>query len=440
MRTDYKIPPQAIEAEESVLAAMMLVPEKLAEAIDLLDPDAFYRTSHQHIFRACKYLFDKGQPADLVTVTSVLRDKEKLEEVGGASCLSELLDQCPLAHNMEHYARIVKEKALLRKTINTAHQIISSCHSSNGNVRQVVDTAQKNILEINYNGDKGDVTAISDLAIDSMERYETIAKDPGNVTGIPSGFSSLDALTCGFQKSDLIIIASRPSMGKTALQTSMAANMTENSHCVAIFSLEMSKQQIFDRLISGVSRVNLMKFRSGRFAKEDWVEMNRAASKIYDWPMHIEDIGGLSYMDIRRISRALKVKEGIEIVFIDYLGLVEGDKQNGRVGEIESITRNMKAMAKELSIPVVLLSQLNRKCEERANPYKRPVLSDLRDSGAIEQDSDMVLFLYRDERYNKNSRDRGIAELNIAKQRNGPCRMVKLAWLEKIAKFEPRKE
>jgi len=426
------LPPQNIEAEESVLAAVLNTPDLLSQAIEILSPSDFYRTAHQEIFQACLGLHHKSEPADLLTVTSHLRDHEKLKGVGGATYLSRLLHECPVAPNVEHYCRLIKDKAILRQTIFTAHNIIQFCHSENHNVQEVVDNAQRAILKIESGSQQDTFTSLKDLSVASIDRYEQIAKSPTHITGLPSGYPDLDNATCGFQSCDLIILAARPSMGKTALAMNMVVNMGVP---IAVFSLEMAKEPLYDRTLASESRINSMRFRSGRFTKEDWESLTAVSSRLYELPIFIDDSPSLSYSEIGRRARRLKRKEDVQAIIIDYLGLAQGDKQNGRVEEVSSISRGFKAMAKELNIPIIALHQLNRSCEQRDN--KHPRLSDLRDSGAIEQDADLVLFLYRDEVYYKDSKHKGKAELIIAKQRNGPTGTVYLTWIETITRFEP---
>lgn len=425
--------PQKIEAEQSLLSAMLIDSEACEEALSILKPNDFYQTSHQIIFKACQDLYRKKQPADLTTVASYLKDNKQLDQAKGASYLAYLVDQVPLATNVEHYARIVKEKALLRNILFSGNKIISLVQESTDNPVEILDKAQRLMLDIKCER-QGGYSQLSDLLDEGIDRYEALSKRGEGVTGINSGYSDLDRLTCGFQPSDLIIIAGRPGMGKSALMINMARSIALSGRKVGVFSLEMSKSQITDRLNAIESGVNSLKFRSGRFTKDDWIAIVDGIDKLYDLDIYIND-DSLTHMELRRGARLMK-KAGIEIIFVDYLGLMVGEKGYGRVEEVSSITRSLKACAKELDIPVVALSQLNRSVENRDNNNKRPRLSDLRDSGAIEQDADLVIFIYRDEVYNEFSPDRGIAELNIAKQRNGPTGTVKLCWNKFTTRFD----
>lgn len=425
--------PQNIEAEQSLLSAMLIDSGACEEALSILKPTDFYQTPHKIIFKACQDLYRKKQPADLTTAASYLKDNKQLDQAKGASYLAYLVDQVPLATNVEHYARIVKEKALLRNILFSGNKIISLVQESTDNPVEILDKAQRLMLDIKCER-QGGYSQLSDLLDEGIDRYEALSKRGEDVTGINSGYSDLDRLTCGFQPSDLIIIAGRPGMGKSALMINMARSIALSGRKVGVFSLEMSKSQITDRLNAIESGVNSLKFRSGRFTKDDWIAIVDGIDKLYDLDIYIND-DSLTHMELRRGARLMK-KAGIEIIFVDYLGLMVGEKGYGRVEEVSSITRSLKACAKELDIPVVALSQLNRSVENRDNNNKRPRLSDLRDSGAIEQDADLVIFIYRDEVYNEFSPDRGIAELNIAKQRNGPTGTVKLHWNKFTTRFD----
>lgn len=350
---------------------------------------------------------------------------------------SRLIDETPLASNIEHYARIIKDKAILRKLIEQSNTIIKTCFEDSIDVEVVIDDAQKRILGVEY--DAGNVNAVAcyrDLSLEAGERYENLANRKGSITGISSGFYILDNITCGFQNTDLIVIAARPGMGKTAIALNIAGNVGKQNIPIAYFSLEMSESQLFDRQVAGESGVNSQKFRSGRFEPSDWEAINKAQGKIYGWPVFIDDSPALHYMEIRRRARNLKKKEGVRLIIIDHLQLIRGDKASTRDREIGSITAGLKATAKELNIPFILLSQLNRQLEQRSNPHKRPKMSDLRDSGNIEQDADIVAFLYRPVVYEDDEEFEGHTELNIAKQRNGPIGMIKLRWYEKTTKFQ----
>ena len=433
-----RIPPQDIEIEEGILARCLM--NDTDDALERLTPDDFYRTAHRKIFKTIRDLVAKKQPIDLPSLTSALRDRGELEQVGGAAYLAKLTDEVPLPVSIPHYAEKLLQKSMLRKLIFLSHKIYQSAHENNVSAEELLDTAQREILNID-NRKTFSISELKDLVFDATERYEELSRNKPETTGIPSGYYALDQMTCGFQKSDLILLGARPSMGKTAFALNTATNAALLGHSVFIFSLEMAKSQLTDRIISSESRVNGMKFKTGRFTQVDWERITDTSSRIYEQPsVYIDDSSSLSYMEIIRRSRRAKKQHGIKLIIIDYLQYITGERGQGKNYEIESITRNLKAMAKDLNIPVLLLSQLNRKCDERPNPYKRPVLSDLRDSGAIEQDADVVLFLYRPERYgelgeNGNAQP-GVAEISIAKHRNGPLGTVRLRWSERITRFD----
>jgi replicative DNA helicase len=431
------IPPQSIEVEKGILARCLM--NDTDDSVELLTLEDFYRTAHQKIFSVILDLVAKKQPVDLISVTEALRDKGQLEEIGGASYLAKLTDEIPLPVSVPHYAEILRGKSVLRKLIVLSHKIYQSSYGLNINADDILDDAQRQILNID-DRKKGSIKPLSEIVIEANDRYENLESSNSEITGIPSGLYDLDSLTCGFQKSDLILLGARPSMGKTALALNISANAARIGRSVLIFSLEMAKNQVIDRIISSEAAVNGIKFKTGKFSTEDWERVNEASSRIYGWPIYIDDSSSLGYMEIIRGARRAKKQYGIELIIIDYLQYVVGERGQGKNYEIESITRNLKAMAKDLNVPVLLLSQLNRRCEERLNPHKRPVLSDLRDSGAIEQDADLVLFLYRPERYgerdSRGNDQSGVAEISLSKHRNGPLGTVRLQWLERVTRFE----
>jgi replicative DNA helicase len=436
VKTD-RLPPQAIDAEEGILSRCLM--NDAEDAVELLKADDFYRTAHQKIFSTILELFWKKQPTDLISVTNALKDKGWIEEIGGAHYLAKLTNEIPLPVSVPHYANILREKAILRKLIILSNKTYQLCHETNISAEEILDDAQRSILNID-DREKGSIKELKEIVIDANERYARRFENRGELTGVTSGFFALDKLTCGFQGSDLILLGARPSMGKTAMALNTAANSARMGHAVLMFSLEMGESQVIDRMISSEAAVNGMKFKTGNFSTEDWERINKASSRVYDWPIYIDDSSSLSYMEIIRRSRRAKKQHDIQLIVIDYLQYITGEKGQGKNYEIESITRNLKAMAKDLNVPVLLLSQLNRQCEARPNPHKRPVLSDLRDSGAIEQDADLVLFLYRPERYGEKDRrgndQPGVAEINFAKHRNGPLGTVRLRWLERVTRFE----
>ncbi len=437
MRTETSLKyvlPQAIEYEEAILASCFL--GRAGQIVELLRPEDFYRSSHQKIFTAIQGLFDKKKEIELLVVVNALRDAGRLDDVGGASFLAGLTNNTPIASNIEHYAGVIRNKALLRSMIEQSETIMKACYEDPADIEAVIDNAQQRIMGIEYSTGNEAAVSYRDLSMEASGRYEDIYKSKDGITGINSGFYLFDSLTCGFQDTDLIIMASRPGMGKTALAQNMAGNAGRQGIPVAYFSLEMSKTQLFDRQIAGESGINSQKFRSGKFEHEDWERINRAQGDVYGWPVYIDDTGALHYREISRRARKLKKTKDVKLIIVDHLQLVKGDKTSTRDREIGSITASLKALAKELNLPVILLSQLNRELERRPNPYKRPRMSDLRDSGNIEQDADIVAFLYRPVVYEDTEDFPGHTELNIAKQRNGPTGMVKIRWDEKTTKFQ----
>lgn len=431
-----KIPPHNIEIEESILSSCLLMSTKYVDLIESISPLDFYKTIHQTIFKSIQKLYKSEQPVDLI---SVRNDNQDISH----TVLGEISD-APVVVNTEYSKEILIGNAKLRKLIELGNALMKRGFNGNSNdVAQHVDYAQREALKIGEGVGKKAFRHISGIIDDVVDRCETISKS-GGLTGVPSGFRDLDALTCGFQPGDLVIVAGRPSAGKTAFATQCIANASKKDYRSAFFSLEMPDWQIGNRFLSNKSQTNSLKFRSGKFNTEDWARLHEAAGEIYKWRLFIDDSSNLHYRDIVQRGRTIKRQENSDIFWIDYLSFLQGDKESGTVKEIESITRALKSLAKELSIPIVLVCQLNRKCEER--PNKRPILSDLRDSGAIEQDSDVVLFLYRHSRYVKRYNDDGnetpeykkcknIAEINIAKQRNGPTETIGLYWNDATTTF-----
>jgi replicative DNA helicase len=433
-----KVPPQNIEAEQSILSAILIDNNTLPEVLEILSEKDFYREVHQKIFSAMVDLFERSEPADLITVTNILKEQGQLESVGGATYLSELVDTIPMATNAAHYAKIIHEKATLRRLIERAASITGRCFEDRGDMEDILDFAERSIFEISEDKVKPAFHSLADILTDTYKAVEQAYENKVLVTGVPTGYHELDQLTSGFQPGDLVIIAGRPSMGKTAL----ALNITQSATAAtgipsAIFSLEMSKEQLSLRLLSSEARVDSSKMRGGFLKESDLARINRAAGSLYDLPVFIDDSAAISALEIRAKARRMKMEKGLGFVIIDYLQLMRGRASaERRELEISEISRSLKALAKELHIPVVALSQLNRKVEDRTN--KRPVLSDLRESGAIEQDADVIMFIYRDEVYNTepDNPNRGIAEVHLAKQRNGPIGTVKLTFLEHCTRFE----
>ena len=434
----YGLPPQNIEAEESILSAILIDNDALLDVIEALGPEDFYRTGHQKIYEAITDLFDKAEPVDLVTLANKLKEKGQLEVVGGASYLARLVDTVPLAVNARHYAKIVHDKASLRRLIEKANAIVKRCFEERGEAEDVIDFAETAIFEISEQKARQSFYPLSKIILGNIETLEEKQGNRSLVTGVTTGFNQLDNLTSGLQNSDLIILAARPSMGKTALALNIARNAAVDANVpVAVFSLEMSKEQLSLRMLCSEARIDSSRLRGGFFSMEDWHRLTDAAGVLSESPIYIDDSPSLSAMEIRAKARRLKMDKNIGLIIIDYLQLMQGRSSAERRDlEISEISRGLKALAKELELPVMALSQLNRMLEQRTD--KRPRLSDLRESGALEQDADVVAFIYRDEVYNKEEDNprRGTAEIILSKQRNGPTGDVFLSFLNSYTRFE----
>lgn len=431
-----RIPPQSIEAEQAVLGAVFLDPSALTLASEILIPEDFYRAAHQKIFHAMLRVADKGEPVDLVTVTAELADTQQLEEVGGVSYLSELADSVPTAANVEYYARIVEEKSILRRLIRTATSIAQDGYTREDEVDVLLDEAERKIMEISQRKHSGTFQNIKDVLVQTYDNIEMLHNRKGEVTGIPTGFTELDRMTAGFQRSDFIIVAARPSVGKTAFALNIAQNVaTKTDENVAIFSLEMSAQQLVMRMLCAEGNINAQNLRTGKLTPEDWGKLTMAMGSLSNAGIYIDDTPSIRVSDIRAKCRRLKQERGLGMVVIDYLQLIQGSGRNreNRQQEVSEISRSLKALARELEVPVIALSQLSRSVEQRQD--KRPMMSDIRESGSIEQDADIVAFLYRDDYYNKDSENKNIIEIIIAKQRNGPVGTVQLAFIKEYNKF-----
>lgn len=427
--------PSNILAEKTILASSLMFPELLDEFAGLLEPDDFYAATHQLMFRTILELYSQNIPVDASVLTAELHGQGRLESVGGAVAISKLLDEPP-AVDPQHYVELIKDKGIKRELIKAGNAIQKAAYRDEKAANDLLDEFQEKILKIG-NVNQNQCSAIKDLILECSDRVVELHRNKG-ITGVSSGFYDLDRVLGGFQKTDLYIIAARPSMGKTALALTIARNAANLGYCIGFFSLEMNEGQIAVRLAAMQSGVNLMKFRTGMFAAEDWELLNTAYENLSATKMYIDDSASLSYGQIRRRARRYKKRFGVDLFVIDYLQLIQGDKKSGRVEEVSSISRALKAMAKELDVPVIALSQLSRAVESREN--KRPKLSDLRDSGAIEQDADAVIFIYRDEAYNLETTNEGLAEVMIAKQRNGPTGPIRLAFKKKIARFDNLKQ
>jgi replicative DNA helicase len=431
-----KIPPQNLEAEMAVLGSMLLDEDAISVASELLDKNSFYKDTHQKIFEAVLGLYNANKAVDLITLTEVLKRDGILDEVGGVSYLTGLVNSVPTAANISHYVSIVKEKSILRTLINNATKIISLCYESEGHIDEVVDTAERFIFEVSDRRAKGTYLAIKEIVKDSIETIDRLYQKKAHVTGIPTGYIDFDIKTAGLQSSDLIVVAGRPSMGKSAFAIGIAEYVgVVEKIPLAIFSLEMAKEQLVQRMLCAHARVDAHKVRTGYLATSDWPRLTAAAGKLSEAPIFIDDSPSISVMELRAKARRLKAHHDIKLIILDYLQLMRGTSGiENRQQEISEISRSIKALARELAIPIVAISQLSRAVESRTD--HRPQLSDLRESGAIEQDADVVVLLLRDEYYNPTPENQGIAEVNIAKQRNGPVGSLKLAFIKEYTRFE----
>jgi replicative DNA helicase len=430
-----RVPPQNNEAEQSVLGAVFLSKEALITAIEILRPEDFYKTAHQRIFKTMQDLYERGEPVDLVTVTAELQDHKLLDEVGGVTYLTEIARSVPTAANIEYYARIVEEKSLLRRLIRTATKIANDGYSREDDVTQILADAERYILEIAQNRNSGGFTPIRDVLLETYERIEFLSQRRGDVTGIPSGYPDLDKMTSGFQRSDLIILAARPSVGKTAFALNVAQNVAARAgETVAIFSLEMAASQLVQRMICAEGNLDASRMRTGWLEEDDWQKLTMAIGTLAKAPIYIDDTPGITVQDIRAKCRRLQAEKGLGLILIDYLQLIQGrGRGENRQQEVSEISRTLKGIARELNVPVIALSQLSRSVEQRQD--KRPMMSDIRESGSIEQDADIVAFLYRDDYYDKETENKNVIEVIIAKQRNGPTGTVELAFLKEYNKF-----
>lgn len=435
---DYKVPPQEVEAEQSVLGGILLNNDALFKALEIITPGDFYREAHSHVFSAMVALYERGEPVDLITLTTWLKKNNLLEKVGGATYISSLADVVATSANISHHAKIVHEKSILRKLITKSTEIASKAYDRTSDVEDLLDEAERSIFEISEARIKKDFHPLKDVVKESFSNLERLYERGESVTGVPSGFEKLDQLTAGFQNGDLVIIAGRPSMGKTALALNIARNAAIDGETpTAFFSLEMSKEQLGNRMLCCEARVDGSNVRRGFIRQEEWTHLITAAGTLTEAPIYIDDTPAISVLEMRAKARRMAADSGLGLAIVDYLQLMRGRvRSDSREQEISEISRSLKALAKELNIPVIALSQLNRQLESRSD--KRPQLSDLRESGAIEQDADVIVFVYRDEVYNKSpdNPNRGIAEIIIGKQRNGPVGTIKLTFLSAHTRFE----
>lgn len=433
-----KVPPQNLEAESSVLGGVLLDNEAINQVLEVLRPEDFYRESHRKVFRAMIELSDRSEPVDLITLSDCLKSRGDLDAVGGTAYLASLADFVPTAANISHYARIVREKSILRSLITTATDIATRGYEEQGNVEEFLDSAEKVIFDISEKKIKASFVAVGDMIKDTLKTVEKLYERKEMVTGVPTGYDDLDKLTAGLQPAELIIVAGRPGMGKTAFALNIAANAAFGGVGVALFSLEMAREQLVLRMLCSEARVNSSKVRSGYLGERDFPQLAKAAGRLHDAPIYIDDTPAISVLELRAKARRLvrdRAKK-IGLIVVDYLQLMRGmGMASNREQEISEISRSLKALAKELSVPVIALSQLNRRVEDRGD--RRPMMSDLRESGAIEQDSDVIMFIYRDEVYNKSDDSKkGLAEIIVAKQRNGPIDTINLTFLNEYTRFE----
>jgi replicative DNA helicase len=438
-----RVPPQAQEVEQAVLGAMLLDREAIGKAIELLDESCFYSPAHQRIFSAIVSLYDRGEPADLVTLTEELSRRKQTEQAGGRLYIIGLVEGVATSANIEYHCRIVLEKSTLRKLIETSTEVITKCYNESEDVNFLLDNAEQRIFEISEKRIKQGFIPLSDILPHTFESIDRIKE--GHITGLPTGFLELDGLTAGLQNSDLVVVAGRPSMGKTSFCLSFVENIAvENKIPAAIFSLEMEKNQLANRMLCSRARISSHKMRSGRLSDHEWTNLSIAVGPLSEAKIFVDDTPGMGVLEMRAKARRLKAKENIGLVVVDYLQLMQGPKgSESRQQEIALISRSLKGLAKDLNVPVVACSQLSRAVETRGGE-RRPQLADLRESGAIEQDADLVIFIYRPELYGIKSVDfkkdkistEGIAEIIVAKHRNGPTGSVLLSFVKQYARFE----
>ena len=435
-----RVLPHSVEAEQSVIGSMIMDRDAIMTASEVITSEDFYQSQYGVLFDAMLELYNEGKPVDLVTLQERLREKDVPPEISSLEFVRDLLDAVPTSANVRHYATIVQEKSMLRKLIKVNEDIANTCYLAREKTEDILEETEKKIFDLLQYRSTGDFVPIKQVVLNALDKIEKASKNKGTVTGIPTGFIDLDYKTSGFQPSDLILIAARPSMGKTAFVLNVAQHMAfKEGKTVAIFSLEMSKEQLVNRLFSLESKVDSQALRTGNLTDEDWAKLIEGAAVVGKSNLIIDDTPGISIAELRSKCRTFKLEHNLGIIIIDYLQLMSGGKHSeSRQQEISEISRSLKAVARELNVPVVALSQLSRAVEQR--PDHRPMLSDLRESGAIEQDADVVMFLYRDDYYNKDTDKKNIAEVIIAKQRNGPIGTVELVWLPNYTKFANMKK
>ncbi|QDR83045.1 replicative DNA helicase [Sporomusa termitida] len=433
-----RVPPQNVEAEQSVLGAMMIEREAISKVSEIIRPEDFYREAHRLIYKAMLELFNKNDAVDLVTVVEVLRRDEKLEPAGGIAYVSALANSVPTAANVMYHARIVEEKALLRNLINTATHVAGMGYEANEEVAVIMDKAEKMILEVSSRKAGQEFASIKNIIFDVFDKVSELYSSKGGITGLSTGFKDLDKLTSGLQPSDLILIAARPSMGKTAFVLNIAQNIAiKEKQSVAFFSLEMSKEQLVQRMLCAEAPIDAQRLRIGELENNDWDKLVRAADRLAAAPIFIDDTAGITVMEMRSKARRLKIEHDLKLIIIDYLQLMQGSvgssRSENRQQEISEISRSLKALARELKVPVIALSQLSRGVESRQ--VKKPMLSDLRESGSLEQDADIVAFIYREDYYEPETERKNITDIIVAKHRNGPVDSIQLFFHKQFTKF-----
>ncbi|MFY9213273.1 MAG: replicative DNA helicase [Tissierellaceae bacterium] len=430
-----RIPPHSVEAEQSILGAMILDKEAINTAVEIIKPEDFYKEANGEIYEAILVLFNKNEPVDLITLSEELKRRGTLEHVGGVTYLANLSSGVATTANAEYYCKIVKDKSTLRRLIKSSNQIMGKAYEDSEEVGAIIEEAEKQIFDITQGAHREGFSPINEVLLESFARIEEMAANKGQLTGLTTGFLDIDNKLSGLQKSDLVLIAARPSMGKTAFGLNVATNAALKAKAkVAIFSLEMSKEQLVQRMIAATAHVDLQKIISGNLTEDEWLQIINSMGPLSQADIYIDDTAGISLTEMRAKCRRLKIEKGLDLVVIDYLQLMQLDvRTENRQQEISAISRGLKGLAKEMECPVISLSQLSRAPELRSD--HRPMLSDLRESGAIEQDADVVMFLYRDEYYNEESEKKNIGEVIIAKHRNGPTGTVELVWKKEFTKF-----
>ena len=434
MMPEGRVPPQSIEAELSVLGAMMLKKEAVTQAIELLRSDEFYRQAHRVVFEAMESLVREGEPVDIVTVTESLRKSGLLEQVGGITFLANLTNSVPSTANLAHYAKIVKEKAILRSLIDVSTEIAGMAYEGSEDIAVQLDGAEQKILAIAGGRTTGTFTPIKDVVFDAMDRVNQLAQSKGGITGLSTGLATLDSVTRGLQKSDLIIVAARPAMGKTAFVLNLATHVALQGGTVAFFSLEMPREQLMHRIFCAEGQIDATHLARGELDEEEWSRLVKVADRMIKTNLYFDDTSSTTVMDIRTRARRLKAERGLDLIAIDYLQLIQAPgRAENRTLAVAEMTRSLKVLARELEVPIVVLSQLSRATEGRSD--KRPMLSDLRESGSLEQDADIVMFLYREDYYEKETDRQNITEVIVAKHRNGPVDTVSLFFQKEFTKF-----